>query len=624
MKLYYKFIFGRVIFTILTFMLFIFYFTFFIMESFEKLEDSSAQEKVAEINSVLMEKAKDLHFANTDWSIWSDTYDFINDSNNEYIESNIEDGGYLTTGADMILYLNEKNEVHYEAYYDVERETELEIPGLLIPRLKNIEIPEAELGVKGILVFNADGLIVSKHKIVDSRNEEASNGTLVLARFIDSDLINELSDILGLKLESYVIMNTEEIPESAVKNKHDISLTLKFDSLVDDKSFVITTKLRRQIYELGKDTVKHIMEGLMLMMLTSILLSSYLLRESVLKSINNLLNEIRGIALKLEKNEQLKVEVNDEFGELKNGINMMLSSLEDARVEISRREEKYKTLYEESAAIHLVLDDKNEFIDVNNAMTKFLNMKKQDIVGTNIYDYVSESDTEWLKEYIENVFLGMDNENIDLTFKNSEGEEKTMHLYPNCLFLSEENDKFSILITGSDITDRIEMTRKLEELATFDPMTQSYNRRVGLQMLAKRMRHAKRYENDLTICFIDVNGLKKVNDTFGHNAGDQLIKDSAEVLMAITRDSDILVRLGGDEFLIILPNCDSEQAEEVWDRVLEVLGEINEYKDDYKISMSHGVVQYEVAKDWTMDEFVEIADQKMYEEKLRLKQARTD
>jgi two-component system, cell cycle response regulator len=111
-------------------------------------------------------------------------------------------------------------------------------------------------------------------------------------------------------------------------------------------------------------------------------------------------------------------------------------------------------------------------------------------------------------------------------------------------------------------------TEEVYQLAVLDPLTGLYNRRFGEQRLAEEILRAERQNRPLTILLLDMDRLKHVNDTFGHSAGDQLIQSFAERLQRAVRGTDLVVRLGGDEFLVLLPDCTPGEVE----RVLERLG----------------------------------------------------
>lgn len=171
-----------------------------------------------------------------------------------------------------------------------------------------------------------------------------------------------------------------------------------------------------------------------------------------------------------------------------------------------------------------------------------------------------------------------------------------------------------------DITEIKEAQKKLQVYATMDILTGALNRRAGLLILEKQIQLCKRNDWDLTICYIDVDGLKEVNDTYGHQEGDDYILFITNVLKEIIRESDGLCRLGGDEFLLMLPECDIPEAEVVLRRITKALDEYNKSKlKPYKLSFSYGLVKYDFMEQPNTGRLIARADMEMYKHKNKKK-----
>lgn len=142
------------------------------------------------------------------------------------------------------------------------------------------------------------------------------------------------------------------------------------------------------------------------------------------------------------------------------------------------------------------------------------------------------------------------------------------HLNGNPL---REEDAHLIALTARMVGHLVTIKRteqKLEALATVDELTGLLNRRAGLTSLEQQIALAERNRTDLTVAFLDLDGLKKVNDTRGHGAGDRFIKEIAVAIGTAKRASDIACRMGGDEFMLILPSTSNAQAAELMKRLL--------------------------------------------------------
>jgi len=179
------------------------------------------------------------------------------------------------------------------------------------------------------------------------------------------------------------------------------------------------------------------------------------------------------------------------------------------------------------------------------------------------------------------------------------------------------------LAIHEDITEKKRMEEELHYYSTTDSLTDTYNRRTGLEILNKQIQLANRRNQLLTICFIDLNKLKFVNDSYGHAEGDRYITLISDTLKNTIRKSDTLVRLGGDEFLIILPECGIFQAKEALARLDDKLKDINQsgtYR--FTASISYGFAEYDPKTAPDYESLIALADNEMYRHKLFLRQER--
>ena len=183
---------------------------------------------------------------------------------------------------------------------------------------------------------------------------------------------------------------------------------------------------------------------------------------------------------------------------------------------------------------------------------------------------------------------------------------------------------FSLLAVILSLCINIGMRKKAQEKlavqADTDQLTGVFNRRRGLRELEQI--HARSLERSkaMTIIFADANNLKKINDQYGHNNGDAAIVAIAEVLKSCLRHNDVLCRLGGDEFLVILEGCTLEQAEVFWERVEKALRKKNrERLENMILSLSRGMAELNPQAPVSVETLVHTADQRMYENKREYK-----
>jgi diguanylate cyclase (GGDEF)-like protein len=162
-----------------------------------------------------------------------------------------------------------------------------------------------------------------------------------------------------------------------------------------------------------------------------------------------------------------------------------------------------------------------------------------------------------------------------------------------------------------------EVQRQKEELefyANNDILTEAFNRRGGIKILEQTMSISRRHKIPLSISFIDINGLKKVNDEHGHASGDILIKTIAQLIKENIRKSDSLFRFGGDEFVIIFPGCSLEENKHIMLKIRKAAADYrSEDTEEFNIAFSYGLSEF--TEDMSVDDFIKSADKEMYIDK---------
>lgn len=160
---------------------------------------------------------------------------------------------------------------------------------------------------------------------------------------------------------------------------------------------------------------------------------------------------------------------------------------------------------------------------------------------------------------------------------------------------------------------------KLKTLAIRDSLTGVYNRNFFNEIIANEIERTKRYGEKFSIIMMDIDNFKEINDNFGHLFGDWILKEFSLLLKQSVRSSDLLVRFGGDEFLIVVPETDFEDCQNMISRLGILISDWNERHSDleYKLSVSTGCSLYEQGKD--LMEIINRADLQMYKDKLNKK-----
>ena len=155
------------------------------------------------------------------------------------------------------------------------------------------------------------------------------------------------------------------------------------------------------------------------------------------------------------------------------------------------------------------------------------------------------------------------------------------------------------------------LTEEVYKLAVLDPLTNLHNRRSGEQRLFEEIARSRRHARPLTILLLDLDDLKQCNDKFGHDAGDIMIRAFADSLKRAIRGSDLAVRLGGDEFMVILPECRAEEVRHVLGRLQGL--EIECAGEKVSVTFACGWADYQPGE--SAEELLKRADEALYTDK---------
>ena len=169
------------------------------------------------------------------------------------------------------------------------------------------------------------------------------------------------------------------------------------------------------------------------------------------------------------------------------------------------------------------------------------------------------------------------------------------------------------------LRDELDRTRKrishLERVADEDAMLPIANRRAFVRELTRLISFSERYGSPGSVLYFDLNGMKQINDRFGHPAGDAALRHFATLLLNNVRDSDVVGRLGGDEFGVILAQADMTQAQEKANQLLAVIGRSPLVWEGIDIQLSCAVGLHEFHGQQSADDALSLADASMYKAK---------
>ena len=266
----------------------------------------------------------------------------------------------------------------------------------------------------------------------------------------------------------------------------------------------------------------------------------------------------------------------------------------------------------------MIVCPKGKILDINGSFTRITGYEKAEAVGNT--PNILKSDRHG-GSFFENMWRKLVEQGSwqgEIWNKRKNGEEFPATLYINATYNSAGVIENYVAVF-SDITALKNQQKQLEKLAHYDALTNLPNRVLLADRLKVAFRQAERKNHTIGIAYIDLDGFKEINDTFGHDFGDQLLVQVASRMKTVLRAADSLARLGGDEFVAVMTDlADQEQCKLVLQRIVEAIDE--GFMIDGRlvhVTASIGVTFYPQQENIDADQLLRQADQSMYQAKLQ-------
>ncbi|WP_217697982.1 putative bifunctional diguanylate cyclase/phosphodiesterase [Thioalkalivibrio denitrificans] len=259
---------------------------------------------------------------------------------------------------------------------------------------------------------------------------------------------------------------------------------------------------------------------------------------------------------------------------------------------LTSAERKFRTTFEQAAVGMALVAQDGRLLDVNRALCNILCRPKEAVLGQPYPAYIHAEDQEIARAQWEELISDTrENDTVEQRLHRGDGDTVWVKLTISSMREdSRHGPRFIAII--EDVSESRRLSLELDYQANHDALTGLPNRRAFERRLAETLRRARADGSAHALCFIDLDQFKIVNDTSGHVAGDELLRQAADLLRRSIREHDLLARLGGDEFAIILQDCDLGGAARISEKLRKALeGATFAWEDStFSLGCSIGVV----------------------------------
>lgn len=444
-------------------------------DNFARLEEREMHAHIRRAHQALAKELEQLESTCADWAYWDDTYEFIENANDAYLQSNLTDSTLVNRRLNLMVFVHSSGRIVADKAYDLQRQRAMPLPAGLSAHLARpsvlLEPREGVQGTSGILALPEGPLLIVALPILTSQNEGPRRGTLILGRFLDEDTIARLGQIVQLPLVARA-WDDPFLPADFQSARAALTISAPhYTRPLDDQviagyalvtdvyarpALILRATMPREITQHGQISQRYLMALILFSGIIAYVLAMGGLDRLILARVGQLARQVHHISKRGTAAQRVVVTGDDELGALEREINRMLD-------EIAVSEERWRAYIEQTSDLIFTLDACARVTWVNQALCAELGYAWEEIIGKSPLEFVAPEARAQAQDALERVFRGEAIDHFETAVLTRTQQRLTLEVRGHVF--REGNQTIGTLHIARDITARKDAEELLRQQA---------------------------------------------------------------------------------------------------------------------------------------------------------------
>lgn len=573
---------------------------------YQEMESIQATDVALRASDALAHEVDRLAEIVESWAARDDTYSYMRSDDPADLPEDFTAESLVRRDFNFIFILDEDGKAVYSSEIDLDVEERVSVSDAMSSSIQSASFLQSagdpRGGVTGLLRLPQGIAAVASHSITSGDMYGAPRGTLIVGRFLGPAALEELTGSSSLALTAMappakVPNDARTVGEGRVGSQvtwwRPVDSNLyyvytQFDDMLGEPVFVLRSQFPRDVRQSMQSAITFAALSLFVVAVVATGMGFALIDRIAIRRIEDLSSQVREIGLVGDSSRRVTTNGRDELAKFADSVNGMLVSLQvterelknakgqlEERVERRTRElhlsdARHKELIERMADAVFSVDLDGKVTLVNQQAVDLMGRPRQQLIGRPFVDFMTLGSAEGVSRHLDSELSTQGSWTVEALL-NSRGRDPVPVELRAAPFTGPDGGVAGTQWIARDITERQRFEQQLVHLATHDGLTDLANRRAFEAALELELAESLRGGRSGAVIWLDLDDFKDINDTLGHAAGDEALMMLSTVLKRNTRAANLLSRVGGDEFAILMPATERKEAELAAERILNAI-----------------------------------------------------